>query len=314
MTEKELLSQLNNLKNIKPESAWKRESREILLSQISGGYYKTASSAEMAASQRGLFVYLKYLKHLFPQPTFVATTIVVILLGSGVVSISASRNTKPGDSLYIAKMISEKAQLAITFNEEDKTKLRIEFAGNRAKEISQVLASASGEKEKAEAVGKLAGDIKREIGAVKMRLQNMGVAKKEKTGQGEDENIFSADFGKEENGVQIYDSKANEQDDATKSEGTTTPSASGSASTNLSTGASISTGTSTTPSADVLATLNAGSVEKALDEAEKLLENKDYNGTLDQLNKADQIVNQIDKSGNASESGTSSDGAATSTK
>jgi hypothetical protein len=317
MTEKELLSQLNNLKNIKPEDTWKMENREILLSQISGGYYKIIANDEMAVSQKGLFVYLK---HLFAQPAFVAVAIVVIVLSGSMASISAARNTKPGDSLYIAKIISERTQLAITFGEEERVKLGIEFAGNRAKEISQVLAGASGEQEKAETVGKLKGDIKREIGAVKTRLQKMGVAKQEKVENGEEEGVFSADFGKEENGAQVYDGKANEQSDTAKSGGTTAPAANDSAATSFNIDAPdmAGAGASTTPEVDYPATANADNIEKALNEAENLLQNKDYNGTLDQLDKADEMVSQIDNSnsnsGSASGGGIGSDGTATSTK
>lgn len=310
MNEKELLSQLNNLKNIKPDGDWKRASREILLSQISGGYY----DAEKTELKKENFVFS--LKHLFAQPAFITITILAVVLGGGVLSLNVSRNTKPGDSLYIAKIISEKARATFTFNDEDKAKLGLEFAGERAKEMSQVLAGSNDDEKKAEKVEKLANNIKKEISNVKMRLQNMGVAKQEKTEPGEEEGVFSADFGKDENGVQVYDSKADIQNDAIKNDETTTSLKNDSASTSLSTGASTSlnVGTSTVPSADASAALNAGSIEKALNEAENLLENKDYNGTLDQLEKADQIVSQIDKSGSAGESGTGSDGAATSTK
>src|SRR3989339_293021 len=73
------------------------------------------------------------------QPVMAVFLIAGVLLGGGFFSLNAAKDTKPGDSLYIAKIISEKTQFALTFNEKKKVKLGIEFAGNRAKEITQVL-------------------------------------------------------------------------------------------------------------------------------------------------------------------------------
>ena len=138
MNEKELIKQLNSFKDIKPDSQWTSNNREILAHQIGNGQAEAKISWFNASAN---MLPQKLFKQL-SQPVGIVLLIAAIVFGSGIVSLRAARNTKPGDSLYIAKIINEKAQLAITFNEKEKVKLGIEFAGNRAKEITQVLAES----------------------------------------------------------------------------------------------------------------------------------------------------------------------------
>src|SRR3989344_6126605 len=159
MTEKELLSQLNSLKNIKPENSWKENNRNLLLSQISGGEDIEEKNISL------LDIFFKKAEWL-AQPVGVLLLIVSTVFGSGILSIKASRDTKPCDSLYIAKIISEKTHQAITFDEKEKAKLEIKFAGNRADEIAKVLEQDNSEK-KGDRVEKLTNDFKKEISAAK---------------------------------------------------------------------------------------------------------------------------------------------------
>src|SRR3989339_684291 len=161
--EKELLSQLNKLKNIKPDTAWKNRNREILLSQISSSTVDKIGFFDIFAQKLSLLRYVS-------QPVMAVFLIAGVLLGGGFFSLNAAKDTKPGDSLYIAKIISEKTQFALTFNEKKKVKLGIEFAGNRAKEITQVL-SEEGDVEIR--VEKLKDNFKKEIAGVKTRLENI---------------------------------------------------------------------------------------------------------------------------------------------
>ncbi len=279
MNEKELISQLNNLKNIKPDDTWKRESRDILLSQISAGDY----SSEISERR---FAVSYYLRNFFHQPVLVVSVILLAVLGGGIFSVGAARDTKPGDSLYIAKIISEKAQLAVTFNEKDKAKLGIEFAGNRAKEIARVLAEESGD-DKEVKVEKLARSFKKEISAAKTRLKNIKVIKddkKEKEGvesvqeenaaeQEDNTQVFSANLGKKDKGMQVY----------TADNG----------------GSETSSSAAADDSADAapensVAGDSGNDVEQVLGEAEELFARKDYDGTLNKLEEVNNIIDHID--------------------
>lgn len=259
---KELFSQLNNIKNIKADSDWKMKSREILLSQISGSF----SLEKESAKQSGFSFYFKNFLH---QPVMVVAAVLIAVFGGGTLSIYASSGTKPGDSLYIAKIISEKAQLAITFDETEKAKLNIEFAKNRAKEISQVLENNSNEDKKAATVEKLSNSFKKEIYASKERLGKTNLVNNDNS------EVFSANVGRSDQGIEIYDIKEDGQAGGGE--------------------VIIDDNVSTTPvatsSEEVVAIHKAG-VNEVLDEAEKLFFEQNYSEVLNKLDEVGAIINK----------------------
>ena len=162
MNEKDLLKKLNNLKKIKPDENWKKNYREVLYSQISAGQ----NSEKPESKIRFIFeeVILGKIFISFTRPIWATTLASILILVVGVGGVYASKNSKPGDSLYIAKIISEKAQLAMTFDEKGKAKLGLEFATNRAKEITQVLEEQNyPEDQKTQKVEQLTQNFKKEI-------------------------------------------------------------------------------------------------------------------------------------------------------
>ena len=292
MTEQELLSQLNKLQNIKPVNQWKNDNREILLNQISCGeemmkvgWFKVLENMLPQQLIRQLF-----------QPVWAVVLIMVIVFGGGIVSLNASRDTKPGDSLYIAKVISEKAQLAITFNEKEKAKLGIEFAGNRAKEITQVLAEADSViKEKEAKIEKLTRDFKKEIKQVKSRLVKINIIQKSQDIEGEEDfiddelnittdeaiGVFSANLEKSDQRMEISEPNTTATDEQ-PSDSTAQDQAETAA-------AGAVSEDSTSDEAE-----QRDDLAKVLDEAEKLFNEKDYDGTLDELAK---VKNMLDQTG-----------------
>ena len=297
MTEKDLLVKLHNLKNIKPDRAWADSSREILLSQIGQG--ETLEPV-------GKFYLLKEIFSLrsldwFTQPVAFVVLILLSVFVGGTYSLRAARDTKPGDSLYIAKIISEKTQQAITFNEKEKAKLGLEFATNRAKEMAQVMDETNNASNKNAQVSQLADEFRKEISSAQARLDKISNGKHDVNSKkqgadkttpanvantatdansdgGDEDQVFSADSGKDNKGMKI-------SDNASK------------------------TGT------DVPAVADVNDPKKTLDEAVKLLDNKDINGTLSKLEEAAKIINKEGEVKGESESATTTaDAKATTTK
>jgi len=279
MTEKELLSQLNNLKNIKPDNAWKRQGRDILLSQISGGYFGGLTKQEETI-KGNIF---SLLSSFFARPAVVVATILIVIFGGGVFSLNASRGSKPGDSLYIAKIISEKTQLAITFSEEKKAKLGIAFAGNRANEIAQILTSDNDGEKKTETVEKLTEDLKKEIISVKTRLKKIN-KENNSDGANEESEIFSANLGRENRGVQVYNGGEKNKDTDKENE-----TAGVSADT-------LATSSKSNSEKNKNKEQDDGDIGKALSEAGELLDKKDYSSTLNKLEEVDRIVSKTENS------------------
>jgi len=192
MTNQELTKQLNSLSAIKPNQTWKETNREILYSQISN----SSTPIIPEKSLNAFLVFLNNAKELVAQPTFVLVSI--FLIAFGIVGTRAAY-TRPGDSLFIARVISEKAQLAMTFNEEAKTKKEIQFANNHAQEIAQILADENNQAQ----TEKLASDFKSELNIVKTKIKPIANNTETKPTDNDDAKVFSASVGHDNQGLQI---------------------------------------------------------------------------------------------------------------
>jgi hypothetical protein len=240
MTDQELIQKLNTLKQVRPESSWKKKTREILLSQTANTVAKEIKFNPLEK----VFYDLKNAFSFLPKTAWAVTCLVIILVG-GSYSVYAAKNSKPGDSFYALRVWKGEIQLAMTFNQEEKAKLDMKLASIHAKEISEVLADPSfsahkGNEKKAE---ELAKNFKEQINIVKTRLSEINdiqdknmvaknhepakeaVAEKQpetNTGDNSDDvkvgigkitkendgKVYSVESGKDNKGMQIYDSNS----------------------------------------------------------------------------------------------------------
>jgi hypothetical protein len=230
------------------------------------------------------------------QPAMAVVLVVVCVLGSGIASMRADQNTKPGDSLYIAKIASEKTQFALAWDDKKKAELGLEFAGNRAKELAEVLAE-SGERDsvKDEVVEKLKSDFKKELSVAKGRINKISTDAKNdeaaqtdekqaadiKAGENQEDegSMFSANLEKDNKGLETSESATEVQQPlekkpeanavkTTKEAPTSTPAII----------PSVATGTE--------AALKIVDPNKLLEQAKMLLSNEDYDATLSKLDEA----------------------------
>ncbi len=263
MEDGELLQKLNNLKTIKPDDNFKKNCREILYSQISAGVTANKSESNLKTIWDSIMpgkVFMSMVK-----PVWVTSLASVLILVIGIGGVYASKNSKPGDSLYIAKIISEKAQFAMAFNEKDKAKLNLEFAANRAKEMIQVLQdtgqTATVNNDKLE---KLSQNFKKEISQVKTRLTTMKAAEKQnnQNKKAEEPEIFGANLGKNDQRMELAEPVKPEANVQVQPSPVAT----------------------TTP-------------DKALEEAEKLVDEKSIdsaNGAINKLEEVNKVINQAE--------------------
>jgi len=259
MTDRELLKKLNNLKNLQPAEAWKKSNREILLSQV-----ENTSLDYEPAFMENFFMVVKNVFSTIYQPVLVTMSLVLFLL-FGLVFSHRILNFKPTDSLYIAKMISERAMLNTVFNKDAKTKMELEFATNHVQDIASTLADPQFNTEANQAeVAKLNDSFKTELAKVKSLSATQVVA---------DDTVHSADSGKDANGVSVYDPNANTK---------TTD--------NTSNDVPSSTATVCTTSATSSDTVLTKDPQKIIDEAEKLFNDKDYSGAADKLKEINNIL------------------------
>ncbi|MCX6796640.1 MAG: DUF5667 domain-containing protein [Candidatus Falkowbacteria bacterium] len=287
MKEQNLTEQLTNLQAIKPDTNWKTSNREILVSQIYG------SQVEPSA-QKGDWVFYFQLPLMMArnlsQPTLVAILIFVFLTSGAIASVKMAENTKPGDSFYIAKIISEKTQLAFTFNDKGKAKLGLEFATNRVEEMNKILTEPGSQKD--QQVEQLVNNIKDQIKEVKTRIAKInpsvssGAAKG--TSQAVDNMVFSANLNKENQGIQISEPVTST---TTNSQEISKPASEKAitTSTELIVGSEKATSTAVAPANSTNSTV------EILAEAGQLLNEDKYDATLQKLDEADKSVTQVEQ-------------------
>jgi hypothetical protein len=279
MNDKDLLKKLNNLKTIKPDDNWKKNYREVLYSQISAGQTDNKQESNLKTiwetiAPGKIFIHMA-------RPAWATSLVSILILIIGVGGVYASKNSKPGDSLYIAKIISERAQFVITFDEKDKAKLGLEFATNRAKEITQVVESKEPENKKSEKIEQLSQNFKKEISQVKNRLTTIKV--NENQNKEEDLQVSGANLSKDDKGVEVSEQiKSVVEVQVQPSPVATTTKE------------------------------NLNSPDKALEEVEKMFDEKNYDGTIDKIEEVKQIINQTPENSEGQVKGVSE--TATSTK
>jgi TolA-binding protein len=164
MTDKDLIVKLKSLKNINPDSNWLTNNRDLLLSQISN------SGAEVLSPWKNFMINLSSFAKAASKPAYALGAFILIITGS-VFSHDVFGSAKPNDSLYIARVISEKAKLNTMFNSDERNKLAVQFATEHAQDISAVLADTqfNNDNNKAE-VAKLNASFDKEIDTVKTRI------------------------------------------------------------------------------------------------------------------------------------------------
>lgn len=169
-----LNQQLNNLRNeIRPDQAWQERSRDILLMQIKQGVVEKDA-------QWFTFIESVFMQRFLVQatrPLALAFMIAIAVFGGSVMSIRAANQTKPGDPLYIAKIISEKTKFALTFDNTQKAKLNLTFAANRATELKEIEQANPDSSEQEEKIKELTSEIRTELAEAETRIAKLSPAR-----------------------------------------------------------------------------------------------------------------------------------------
>lgn len=197
MTDKQLLIQLKSLKNVCLDCDTKKSHRDVLFSQISA-QSSEVSNSEKIQSESHAALYFKNFVILISRPALAVAGVFLFLAGAAIFGSSFYKNSKPNNSLYIARIISEKAQLNTTFSQSERDALALKFAVNNAKDIAEVLMdpefNTEANKDKVE---KLNASLQNEISKVKTQMD-------QKTVTPEEPIVQSATSLTEGNGVEIY--------------------------------------------------------------------------------------------------------------
>jgi len=256
MTDRELIKKLNNLQNFQPDAAFLKSNREILFAQI--------SNSSVAYNPGRLERFSMAFKNIFStiyQPVAVMA-VIVLFLGSGLIFGHNFLNVNPNNSLYIAKVISERARLGIIFDETAKEKMAADFANDHAQTIASTLSSSNNIN--SEDLNELNDRFKSEVdlikNSIKKPVDNSVATLPASISAPDDAAVAIAGSEKDASGVSVYNPNA-----------------------------ITNTNNNAICSSTNDAVLDPSSI---LDEAEKLFEAKDYDGAVDKLKAANEVINK----------------------
>lgn len=132
MEENEIIKKLGTLKEIKPSEGWISEAKKAVMAEApvfdqfsSDLYNNTNRKSSLGFS----FLHLNKL--------MVSVTSLVFVLFSGYFTLSASKSSLPGETLYSVKMASESVVLAVA-TKDDKAEVEIRQAGTRLEEMKEI--------------------------------------------------------------------------------------------------------------------------------------------------------------------------------
>jgi len=193
--------QLKKLRQITPNADWVSQQQQVIMAQVYHGQQPTS-----LAFSRWSELWLSF-KYTFSQPGVVVSAILaIVVLGGGTTSYLAGRQAKPGDSLYIAKKINERAHLlAVSFDRAEQNKLKLALASQRVSEMAAV--GSEGNQQQAEAISRefkqTVSDVKDRLAQAKSKAATEALVKASQpkvVAPVKDEETFSAATGKDKSG------------------------------------------------------------------------------------------------------------------
>jgi hypothetical protein len=202
MTDKKILEQLKGLKSICLSEEVRKENKSVLLSQISN----TSVKSDLPV-KNNIFNF-KNVFSLMYRPALVVAGIFVFLSGALVVGGGFYDRLKPNDSLYIARIISEKARVNTTFNKDDRELLLARFASNHARDIANILMDPEfNTEENQERVERLSHNFQNEISKVRGSVER---EEEKERKEEKEETVISASSLKDDEGIEISVSEIEE--------------------------------------------------------------------------------------------------------
>jgi hypothetical protein len=181
------------------EENLKESNKRVLLTQISN----TVSENSEAKPFNNFFFFVKNILAMSSRPAMVLSGVFLFLFASLILGSDFYKNSKPTDSLYIARVLSERARLNTTFDQTAKEKLAVKFASQHAKDIATLLMDPEFNKEEnREEVEKLSVSFKSEIEKVRGNINANEATSEIK--EDVDSAVFSASSLREENGTDVY--------------------------------------------------------------------------------------------------------------
>jgi hypothetical protein len=177
MTKRELLAKLRAVRTaergIHPDPAWVLRTRGELLAKL-----ETVEQTQPIVNRHVTDVRpwtQRYIPTSFSQlvrgPVVSVASVIGLVFGSSILSVSAADNSVPGDWLFPVKLATEQTRLVLTTDKSEKLKLKTDFVGRRVEEIKTIASSDVSKKE--ERMKEATDLLKRDLDTVNNQLHEV---------------------------------------------------------------------------------------------------------------------------------------------
>jgi len=177
---KKLIQQLKQLKNLDlagtPNDSWIASNREVLMNQIQP---KTSSKVSKKPFLGDNFYYARFLSEFFGsrvlRPVGVFCMVVFAFLGYNAVATMATASI-PGDALYSIKTAGENMQLSLTFSDDKKVELQLNFLTRRTDELQKIVKQVDDSTSKKVKIAQAVKKITSDVNTVKASMAKISMA------------------------------------------------------------------------------------------------------------------------------------------
>ncbi|MBU1102282.1 hypothetical protein KJ853_01335 [Patescibacteria group bacterium] len=172
MKEKDLISKIQLLKQIKPQKDWVVFCRANLAVRIRLERKQELLNSDIFALQ-GLFSFLRGIRpHYVFKALYAVSLALAIVLAGGGLTVWAAMKSLPGSPFYGVKIAMEKAYLSVV-SAEEKNKLQGEMTNRRLQELRAVLDSSGSAADKGEKAKMVVKQIQQQLNTTKDGLPKL---------------------------------------------------------------------------------------------------------------------------------------------
>lgn len=172
---KSLINNLLAVKNLetigRPEAAWVLSNREIMMSQINPQDKKIE---ENSLTKYYYQYFSEMLQFKVLRPALMAVLVFGAYFGYSAITLTAQASL-PGEAMYPIKVLGEKLQMAATFGDEGKVKLKMDFISRRGDELQQIARTPEDPMIKSVKISATVKQITEDVKDVKTQMDKMTI-------------------------------------------------------------------------------------------------------------------------------------------
>lgn len=160
-------------RHIRPDGAWVLRTRHELLKTVRRDALRCLPVSFKERCKALILAFVpRTTVDLLRGPVMAAVSVIGMVLGGSLASVSAAERSIPGDILYPVKLAAEQARLLMETEQPKKLQLKTEFVGRRAEEMKKI-ATTTDVSKRSERIREAADIMKKNLDTVKTELHTV---------------------------------------------------------------------------------------------------------------------------------------------